>query len=124
MQSQRIRIPSAKAIANEALRAFDEDEILLKFGTNIERQPRRSPRVQPPPSPPPTSISAAAANQSASKIKKPYKKKQTKISRTFSAPSIPFSKFRSILSENRSARELRQNSKTALIPLLIKKYAS
>jgi hypothetical protein len=114
---------SVKAIANKALRAFDGDEILLKFDISIERQPRRPPRVQsfsPPPSP--TSISAAAANQSASKIKKSHKKKQTKASRTSSAPSISLSKFRSILSENRSARELRQNSKITLIPLLVRKH--
>ena len=120
MQSQRIRVPSAKAIANEALRTFDEDEILLGFNTSIERQPRRPPRVQPSS---PASTPAAAANQSASKAKKPYKK-QTKTSRTPSAPPTPPPKFRSILSEHRSARELRQNSKTALAPLLVREHAS
>jgi hypothetical protein len=122
MQSQRIRMPSAKAIANKALRAFDGDEILLEFDISIERQPRRPPRVQSPSPPPPASTSAAAANQSASKVKKSYKKKRTKASRTPSTLSIPPSKFRSILSENRFARELRQNSKITLIPLLIKEY--
>jgi hypothetical protein len=117
-------VPSAKTIANKALRAFDGDEILLKFGINIERQPRRPPRVQSPFFPPPASTPAAAANQSASKAKKPYKKKQTKASRILSALSTPPPKFRSILSEDRSARELRQNSKTALVFLLIKEYAS
>jgi hypothetical protein len=114
-------VPSAKAIANKALR----DEILLEFGISIERQPRRPPRVQSLSSPPPpASISAAAANQSASKVKKFHKKKQTKASRISSALSIPLPKFRSILSEDRSARELRQNSKTALVLLLVRKYAS
>jgi hypothetical protein len=82
--------------------------------------------VQSPSSPPPpsASIHAAAANQSASKIKKPYKKKQTKASRTSSAFPIPPPKFRFILSEDRSARELWQNSKIALIPLLIREYIS
>jgi hypothetical protein len=74
MQSQRIRVSSVKIIANKVLRAFDEDEILLKFNINIERQPRKLPRVQSSPSSS-IFISAAAANQSASKIKKSYKKK-------------------------------------------------
>jgi hypothetical protein len=75
MQFQRIRIPSAKIIINKALRAFDEDEILLEFNINIERQPRRLSRVQSSLFLSSTSISAAATNQSASKIKKFHKKK-------------------------------------------------
>jgi hypothetical protein len=94
-------VSSAKAIANKALRAFDGDEILLKFSS--------------------TSTPAAAVNQSApTKIKK-SRKKQTKASRTTS--SIPPPKFRSILLEDKSARELRQNSKTALMPLLVREHA-
>jgi hypothetical protein len=37
MQFQRIRVPSAKIIINKILRAFDRDEILLKFDINIKR---------------------------------------------------------------------------------------
>jgi hypothetical protein len=39
-----------------------------------------------------------------------------------SASPISFSKFRFILSEDRSARELRQNFKITLIPLLVREY--
>jgi hypothetical protein len=63
MRSQRMRVLSAKVIANKALRAFEGDEILLKFGPNTERQPLKPPRVQFFfLSPFPAFIPAAAAN--------------------------------------------------------------
>jgi hypothetical protein len=134
MRSQRIRVPSAKARANEGL-DFDLFEDPAKGPLTSEQASITNNLFQATAIQPTKSRNAKGkgkkknisttpnTNEEASEAFSNEEISDSSNEEAFEGPKIP-SKLYSILSRKKSARELRKDPAIALFPLVVKEYAS
>jgi hypothetical protein len=106
---QRTRVPSQKAQENQLNNQLETEVASQKASRVASSTPKLRSRNQ----------------TKAQPTKSRKKKKQAKAAEsTTGAPSKPIPKIPSILGQSKSARQLRQNPRTALLPFLVRENAS
>jgi hypothetical protein len=120
---QRTRVPSQKVQENQLNNQLEAQSVSREAFREASSAPKPRSRKQ-------TKTQASqSASEEASTAEKPIKsrkkKKQTKASKSITgAPLKPIPKIPSILGQSKSARQLRQNLRTALLPFLMRENAS
>jgi hypothetical protein len=119
---QRTRALSIKARENE----LNTQLALAEASQGLIRQLRAQNQIQASQNSTINTISEVIGPIKASKPRKSRKKKNASAAAgaSLSEPPIPAPKFRSILAQAKSARELRQNPIIVLMPLLTREQAS